>query len=106
MVMVEGTLETLPAVSCDWMLITAEQAPAGRVCAGGRKATRVGTAAPMVSTWVPLVRPVDAAVTVGEPMVVSLKRKRVKPPLAAIDTEVIGVAQLVSLSAKKVIVAA
>ena len=51
----------------------AEHAPAGTACAAVVNTRAEAAAGLIVSTWVPLVRPADAAVTVNEPAAVPLK---------------------------------
>src|SRR5437868_6748988 len=65
------TLDGLPKPSRVWTGITAEQLPAGSVCGAVANARAAGAPGTIVSVWVALVRPVEAAVSVGPPAIVS-----------------------------------
>src|SRR5437667_171600 len=67
------TFDALPKVSRDWAMAPAEQVPATSVCAEEAKASATAAAAFTVSAWVPLVRPVALAVSVGAPLLVSFQ---------------------------------
>src|SRR5947208_15914478 len=93
MVVVAPTCEELPKLSWVWEVLCAEHVPATSVCAAETIAIFTGVPALMISTWVPLVRPLAEAVRVGVPDLVSLKKKLAAFWPAAMVTEAMAAAQ-------------